>query len=124
MNGTDILVRINDHIVGSQRDSSRDETTEEIDNSSKDSRAKRVLPGRYGSTFSLDQLYTPTDNAYLELQAAMRNGTQATLIMMEDGVITESAQVIITSISESYPDQAEAVCSVAGTIDGEWIAGT
>lgn len=124
MNGTDILLRINDHTVGSQRDVSREETTDEIDVSSKDSRAKRVLPGRYGSTLSLDALYVPDDAAYLELQAAMRNGTQVTVILLEDGVITESAQAIITALSEAYPDQDAATISCSLTVDGEWISGT
>ena len=55
MNGTDVLLLVNTgtptvpvyEAVGSQRDVTFDEATEEIDVSSKDSRAKRVLPGRY-----------------------------------------------------------------------------
>jgi len=59
-NGSDVLLLVNTgtasvpvyEAVASQRDVDFSETTEEIDVSSKDSRAKRVLPGRYGSTIS------------------------------------------------------------------------
>ncbi|MCA1572826.1 MAG: phage tail protein, partial [Chloroflexi bacterium] len=40
--------------LGSQRGASIEETTGEIDTSSKDSRAATYLPGRYGSTISCE----------------------------------------------------------------------
>ena len=60
MNGTDILLYVNTGtpavpaytVVGSQRDVTFEESTDEIDVSSKDSRAKRVLPGRYSASVS------------------------------------------------------------------------
>jgi hypothetical protein len=124
MNGTDVLLLIDTNLVASQRDLGREETTEEIDVSSKDQREKRVLPGRYGSTLSLGALYVPTDAAYIALQNAMRNGIPVTVVLMEAGVVAESAQALITALSESYPDQAEAVISAALTIDGAWLAGS
>lgn len=124
MNGTDVLLIIDGNIVGSQRDSSREETTETIDVSSKDQREKRILPGRYGSSMSLDALYVPTDACYTALQNANRNGTFVTLVIQEDGIVTESAQAVVTSLSETWPDQAEAVIAVSLEIDGAWIAGS
>ena len=78
MNGTDVLVLVNTGTnespvwtaVGSQRDCSFEETNEEIDMSSEDGRAKRVIAGRYASTLSLDALYVPDDTAYLDLKTA------------------------------------------------------
>ncbi len=63
-NGSSVLLLVNTgtpsvpvyEAVGSQRDVSFEETTEEIDVSSKDGRAMRVLPGRYGSSLSLESL--------------------------------------------------------------------
>ena len=62
INGVDILLFVNTGTPGSpvweaatgQRGATFDETTDEIDASSKDARAKRVLAGRYGSTISMD----------------------------------------------------------------------
>ena len=124
MNGTDVLLLIDNDVVGSQRDLQREETTEEIDVSSKDQREKRVLPGRYGSTLELEHLYVPSDAAYTALQNANRNGTLVTVVLMEAGTVTESAQAIVTSLGESWPDQAESVVSVSLTIDGAWITGS
>lgn len=124
MNGSDILILIDMNIVGSQRDASREETTEEIDVSSKDGRARRVLPGRYKATLNLDALFVPDNAAYLSLVAANRNGTFVDVVITDDGIAWESAYAIVTSISESYPDQVEAVISVSLTIDGEWVSGS
>jgi len=124
MNGTDILIAIDGDIVGSQRDVTFDETTAEIDISSKDSRAGRYLPGRYGATMSLDALYVPTDTAYLALQSAMRDGEMVEVWSMEDSVVIESADAIVTSLSRSGPDQGEATVSISLRIDGEWTSGS
>lgn len=124
MNGTDILIWIDGDCVGSQRDVTLEETTGEIDVSSKDSRAMRVLPGRYGATISLDALYVPTDTAYLALQTAMRTGIFVEVVVIEEAVVLESADAIVTSLSRAGPDQGEATVSCALRIDGEWTAGS
>lgn len=124
MNGTDILIYIDGDLVGSQRDVTWEETTEEIDVSSKDSRAMRVLPGRYGATISLDGLYVPDDTAFLALQTAMRTGVMVEVWRMEDSVVEESADAIVTSLSHNGPDQGEATVSISLRIDGEWTAGS
>jgi len=128
MNGSDILLLVNIgtpsvpayQVVGSQRDMTFDEATEEIDVSSKSSRAKRVLPGRYSSSISLDALYVPTRDDYDALKSAMRNGELILVARQEEGTTTETADALVTSLSESFPDQGEATISVALTIDGEW----
>jgi len=129
MNGTDVLLLVNTgtpsapsyEVVGSQRDVTFEEATEEIDVSSKDSRAKRVLPGRYSSSLSLDALYVPTNADYQALKDAMRNGTLILVAREEDGVTTETADALITGLSEAFPDQGEATISVSLTIDGFWV---
>ncbi len=128
MNGTDVLLLVNTgtpgvpvyEAVGSQRDVTFDETTEEIDASSKDGRAMRVLPGRYGATLSLDSLFVPTDDAYLALRGAMRDGALILVARENDAVTQETADMLVTSLSTSFPDQGEGTVSIAGTIDGEW----
>jgi len=128
MNGTDMLLLVNTgpagtpvyEVVGSQRDVTFDEATEEIDVSSKDSRAFRGLPGRYKSTLTLDALYVPSDAAYLALRDAMRDGNLILVARQDDGVTTETADAIITTLSESFPDQGEGVISVSLTVDGFW----
>jgi len=118
------LIAIDGDIVGSQRDVTYDETTAEIDVSSKDSRAGRFLPGRYGATMKLDALYVPDDTAYLALQSAMRNGDMVEVWSMEESVVIESADAIVTSLSRSGPDQGEATVSISLRIDGEWASGS
>ena len=127
-NGSDILLLVNTGTdvepvymaVGSQRNFSREEATEEIDVSSKDGRAKRVIAGRYSSTISLEALYVPTDEGYLALRDAMRNGDLIKVRISDENTPTEEADALITSLSEEYPDQAEATVSCDLTIDGEW----
>ncbi len=127
-NGADILLLVNTGTegspvytaVGSQRNFSREESTEEIDYSSKNSRAKRVGAGRYSSSISLEALYVADDEGYLALRDAMRNGTLIKVRVQQDGVATEEADALITGLSEEYPDQAECTISCDLTIDGEW----
>jgi predicted secreted protein len=128
LNGTDILILVNVgtptvpvyQAVGCQRDASIDEATATIDVSCKDSRAQRVLPGRYSSTMSLDGLYIPDDGAYHALQDANRNGDMILVAKEVLGVVFETANAKIDTMSESYPDQAEATISIAMTIDDFW----
>jgi TP901-1 family phage major tail protein len=130
MNGTDVLLLANTGtpsvpvytVVGSQRDATIEETSDTVDVSSKDSRAQRVLPGRYASTISLDALYVPDDEAYLTLQDANRNGDLILVAQQENDVVTEIASAKIDSISKKFPDQGEATISISMTVDGEWVA--
>lgn len=124
MNGADVLILIDGTVVGSQRDVTFEESTDEIDVSSKDSRAKRVIAGRYSSSVSLESLYVPDDIAYQSLKDAMRNGTLVTVLRQEDEVALEHAQALVTKISEKAPDQGEATVSIDLTIDGEWESGS
>lgn len=128
MNGTDILVLVNTgteeapsyEAVGCQRDCTIEETSDTIDNSCKASRAMQVDYGRYGSTVSLDLLYVPTNAGYLKLKDANRNAEKVLLAKEVSDVVTEIATAKVDSISETFPDQAEATASVAFTIDGWW----
>lgn len=128
MNGTDILLLVNTgteaapayEVVGSQRDVTFDESNAEIDFSSKESRAFRGAAGRYKATLSLEALYVPDDAAYLELKAAMRDGSLVMVLREEEGMSLETADAFLTSLSEKAPDQNEATVSVSLTVDGEW----
>lgn len=128
MNGSDFLVLVNTgtvvapvyEAVGCQRDATIEEASESIDYSCKDSRAQRVDYGRYSSTLSLDGLYVPTDAGYQALKAANRDGTMILIAREYNDIATEIAEAKVDSISESYPDQAEATISVSFTIDDFW----
>lgn len=124
VNGTDILLCVDVGgmltIVGSQRSVSFAETSEQIDVSSKESRAMRVKAGRYSSTVTLEHLYVPDDAAYLALRDANRNGDCIFICRNEFGNDFEQAAAIVTSLSGEFPDQAEAVISVELMVDGEW----
>lgn len=124
MNGSDILLLVDGVAVGSQRGVKFDETTAEIDMSSKDSRATRVIAGRYGAKVSLDALYVPDDASYQLLKTAMRSGTLVQINRQEEISILESAYALVTSISEDGPDQDGATVAISLTIDGEWESGS
>jgi predicted secreted protein len=124
MNGTDVLIWVDGNMVGSQRDVTFKEATAEIDVSSKDQREMRVLPGRYDSSLSLEALYVPTNTAYLALQGAMRAATFVEVVVLEDNVVTESADAIVTSLSRAAPDQDAATVSIGLRIDGAWVSGS
>ena len=122
MNGADILVYVGSTLIGSQRGVTFKESNEEIDFSSKDSRAFEGAPGRYKATVSLETLYVPTDTAYQTLKDAMRDGTFVTLVRQEEGADVEEASAFLTGMSEEGPDQSEATVSVDMTVTGEWCA--
>jgi hypothetical protein len=122
MNGADVLIYIEGNLVGSQRGVTFKESNEEIDYSSKDSRAFQGGPGRYKATLSLEALYVPTDAAYQALQDAMRDGTYVDVVRQEEGADVEEAEGFITSLSEEAPDQSECTVSCDITINGEWTA--
>lgn len=129
MNGSDVLLLVNTgtptvpvyEVVGSQRDVTFDEANAEIDVSSKDGRPKRVLAGRYSASLSLDALYVPTNADYLALRDALRNGELILVARQEEGVTIETADALIASMSQSFPDQGEATISIALTIDDAWV---
>ncbi len=128
VNGTDILLLVNTGteevpvytVVGGQRGAEYPETTDEIDASSKDSAAYRVLPGRKKSAISCDALYIPSDAAYAALKAAMRNRDFILVRRREEGTDVEEARAIITDLSRSAPDNEVATVSISLTIDGDW----
>jgi hypothetical protein len=129
MNGSDVMLMVNTgseavpayELVGCQRDVTFEETTEEIDVSCKPLRAKRVIAGRYGATISLDALYVPSNEAFQALRDANRDGNLILVAREEMGVTLETANALITSMSEAMPDQAEATISISLTVDGEWV---
>ena len=129
INGTNILILVNTgtpsvptyEALGSQRGATIDETTEIIDYSSKESRNRRVGPGRYSSTMSLDALYVPGSTQYQALKDAMRNGTTLLVAKEESGDVMETVDAVVASLSEDYPDQGEATVSASFEIDDIWV---
>ena len=121
MNGADFLLLVDIgtpeapayKVVGGQRAAT-------VDVSSKDHRARRVIPGRYQSSVSLDALYIPDDEAYQALVEANRQGKLIKIVKQEFGDPVEMADAVVTSISGSFPDQGECEVSVSLDIDGEW----
>lgn len=130
MNGTDLLILANVGtaetpsymVVGCQRDATIEEASGTIDVSCKESRAQRVLAGRYSGTLSLDALYIPDDEAYLALRTANRAGDLILIARQEFGVVTETFEAKIDSLSQSFPDQGEATVAASFTINDFPIA--
>lgn len=129
-NGTDLLILANTgtpsvpvyEAVGCQRDATIDENTDIIDYSCKTSRNRRVGPGRYSSSLSLDALYVPSNTAYEALKSAMRDGETILIAREEDGVVIETADAVVATLSQTFPDQGEATVSASFEIDDIWAA--
>jgi hypothetical protein len=130
MNGTDILLLVNTgtpespvyEAAASQRNYTQTENTAARDSSSKDAREAANEPGRYSATLSLEALYIPTDDAFLALQTAMRDGEKILIVRQEDGVEIEGALCVITSLVRNAPDQETATYSAELTLDGAFSA--
>lgn len=130
MNGSDVLLLVNTGTdvspvwtaVGSQRNVEFPESVEAIDVSSKDSPNRRVTGGRYQASVTLEALYVPSDLAYTKLKTAFRARTLIKIRRREQSIDTEEASALITEMSPSFPDQAEATISVTLEIDGAWAA--
>lgn len=122
ISGSDVVLYVGSDPVGYQRDVTFEEATENIDVSSKEERAQRVLAGRYSATVSLEALFVPSDTAYAALQTAMRSGTTVTIARYKDGAEVEHATAVVNTLSEAFPDQDGATVSVSLTVDGEWTA--
>lgn len=127
-NGTDILIYINTGsevspnyvVLGGQRGAGIGRTGDEIDASSKDSAASRVLPGRVKVTITCDALYIPTDAAYQALDAAQKARSFILVREYVDAVATREARAIITDLSEDHPDMDVSTVSVGLSLDGDW----
>jgi predicted secreted protein len=130
MNGSDLLLLCNIgtpavpvyQAIGCSTGATIDEASATIDVSCKDSRAQRVLNGRYSSSISIDTLFVPDNASYLALQAALRNGDLILIAREEYGVVVETADAKVDSLSSSFPDQDAATVSIGMTIDGFWQA--
>lgn len=129
VNGFDVIVQVQEpagtgdyETIGSQRGVTFAETTAPIDISSKERREGIALPGRYGSTVSLEHLYIPTSSGYNKLKTAMRTGTYVRLRRRELGSSFEEANAVVTGLSSSFPDQEAAVVSADFQVSGAWSA--
>jgi len=127
MNGSDVLVQVetpsgtgNYVTVGSQRGVTFAETTNPIDMSSKEDRRGFFNPGRWGSTISFEYLYIASASGYARLKAASRDGEYVRLKRLERGVGIETAECVVTSISEAAPDQDAVVVSADFQLNGGW----
>jgi hypothetical protein len=92
-----------------------------IDWSSKDSRFRRIMPGRYSSDVSAGGLYVPDDPPYLALQGAMRGHELILIRRCEDGVPIEDAIALVKAISIDAPDNDVGLMAVGLVVDGWWF---
>lgn len=97
------------------------EGSEPIDWSSKDSRFRRIMPGRYSSDVSAGGLYVPGDPPYLALQGAMRGHELILIRRCEDGIPIEDAIALVKAISIDAPDNDVGLMAVGLVVDGWWF---
>jgi len=97
------------------------EGSEPIDWSSKDSRFRRIMPGRYSADVSAGGLYVPNDPPYLALQGAMRGHELILIRRCEDGIPIEDAIALVKAISIDAPDNDVGLMAVGLVVDGWWF---
>lgn len=130
MNGTDILLLVNTgtpespvyEVQASQRNFGQTENTAARDASSKDAREAANEPGRYSASLSLETLYVPTDDCFLALETAMRDGEKILVVRQEEDVNIEAALCVVASLVRNGPDQETATCTAELTVDGAFSA--
>lgn len=129
INGSDVTLRIEDPagsgtytVLGSQGDLEIERASDFIDTSSKDDRAQTGLAGRLSSTGRVRKLFVPSASEYLRIVDAMENGTLLRLRTALSGTENWQADVVVTRLPESYPDQGAAEVNIEFTVSGRWTA--
>jgi len=109
--------------VGSQSNVTFERTLEEIDASNKNDGADTlVLAGRRKQTLTLDHMFVLGETAFEVLKTAVETGITVRVRRKESGSDIEQADAIVTSMSESFPDQDVGTVSISLTICGAWGA--
>lgn len=132
INGADILLRLNDSSgiidIAYQKDVSFDVSNALIDISNKTSgRRSLYLMGRLDEEISLDVFWSD-EQSYILMRNAARNGLTMTIVRAwdddQDGVYDniEQADIIITKMSEKFPDQEGGMVNVSFKVSGDWGA--
>ncbi|MDZ4346864.1 MAG: hypothetical protein U1E51_31005 [Candidatus Binatia bacterium] len=121
-NGSTVLLYAGGSLLGFQRDVTFDRRVDEIDISSKESRAFRVIAGRTKYTAQCDALYIDDDAAYMVLDAAADAGTLITVVKNVDSIDEKEAEAIVSGLSDKHHDQGVSTVSLTLTIDNGWAA--
>jgi len=109
--------------VGTQTNVTFERTAEEIDASNKNDGADTlVLSGRRKQTVTLDNLFVTGETAFEQLKTLVETGAFGRIRRKEAGSDIEQADFIVTSMTESFPDQDVGVVSTALTVSGAWGA--
>lgn len=128
INGNSVLVEIDTAVVGSQTGVTFNENMETLDITTKQSLGTTALKhSKYSATCSMNALYIDGDTAFGSIRTKLRTGAEVTLVRQEPQTGTEdapadwvSAQAIVTSISEDFPQDSVGTCSAEFAITGVW----
>ena len=130
INGAQLILRVDGSDVAYQRDVSFDGKNKLIDTSNKLSgRRATYLVGRQDEDIKLDYLFSD-DASYAALQTAFRTGATISVakFMTDDTnpsqtssfTVVETADAVITDLSEKFKDQDAAMATVGIKISGNW----
>ena len=110
--------------IGSQRDMSIENTTDIIDVSSKESNNDETLPGRRRWAISGDALYIKDTADFNKLRSAFEADTDANrkiqVMEVHDATNVRWIYAWIESMTETFPDNAEATISISLRATGDW----
>lgn len=130
INGAQLILQVNGANVAFQRDVSFDGKNKLIDTSNKLSgRRATYLVGRQDEDIKLDYLFSD-DASYTAVQTAFRDGDTITVAKfitddtnpseLSSFTLIETADAVITDLSEKFKDQDAAMATVGIKISGNW----
>lgn len=125
-NGTNITVLVSTDggfaAIGSETNAVFSQTTEYIDVSTKDSRKRAGLPGKYSASVTVDNMYVEGSANVALLETASRNGTTIAIQRAVAGEGTEGATVIVTDFTETHAFEDASTISMTLEVTGAWAA--
>ncbi len=98
--GLDVLIKVEDTVVGGQRNGTLEMSAETIDTTVKSSGGWTTkIPGIKSWTSSCDGVYFTDDAGFAAVQSAFLEGTELTLSFSNDSGVSYSGAAVITSMS-------------------------
>jgi predicted secreted protein len=109
--------------IGGQRNAKMSEEVSEVDVTSEDSDgAQEFEGGLYSATIDCDGLYVPEAEGYAALKTSFRAAQKISARIQEDGLPTEVATCLVTSMETDAPYDGESTYAVSLRVSGRPIA--
>ncbi|PGR08517.1 hypothetical protein COA23_09045 [Priestia megaterium] len=116
--GADILILVNNVVVGGQQSATISESVETVETTNKLTNGFKEFEYGFGEwKISADGIYVTGDAGFTALKNAMRSKTKVTVRIREEGVDVEEGTALVTSrdLEGKYDDSATYSVELQGT---------